>query len=108
MLAIRAKSSDSWLDPEFGGLVAWKFGGRLWRRVAREHGVFITLTYRRDPYAGPQDLYLRAGEGKHVARFMERLGKATGENFGGRWVCKAEFQDRGWVHFHLLVCHDEN
>ena len=103
VIAVRVKRSGSWLDHECSGLLGWKLGQRLWQRCQGRRGVFVTLTYRRDEWQGPFDLYRSSGEQQHVPLFLRRLARAVGESFTGKWICKAEFQRGGWLHFHLII-----
>jgi hypothetical protein len=92
------------MDRIYGRVLAMKLAARLWERCKSERdGRFLTLTYRRDEYDGPQDLYRRSGEDRHVRRFIEDLAAYLGESLTGRWLCKLEFQKGGWVHWHLVV-----
>lgn len=108
MIGVRVKRSGSWLDPECAGLLGWHLGRRLWARVsarlaAGEKGVAITLTYRRDEYADAEDLYQSQKERQDVPLFMRRLGRVLCRNVTGDWICKAEFQQGGWLHFHIIL-----
>lgn len=103
MVAVKERSSGSWLDPKCSGLLGYKLGKRLWNRCQGRRGVFLTLTYRRDEYSGPIELYRRAAAEQHVALFMRRLSRRLGRSLKGKWICKLEFQEGGWVHFHLLI-----
>lgn len=77
---------------------------RLERRYADGRpAVFVTLTYRRDEWDGPQSLWFAQSQDRHVRRFIERLSAITGDDYTGRWFCKLEFQGGGWVHWHLLI-----
>jgi len=73
-----------------------------------EKALFITLTYRRDDYQGPLDLYRTQSEEQHVPMFLRRLARALGvESLRGKWIRKMEFQDGGWPHFHLVLLWDK-
>ncbi len=76
---------------------------RLLRRLKGCRGVFITLTYRREEWVSPLELYRDASESQHVAMFIRRLQRALGTKLTGRWFCKLEFQSGGWVHWHLII-----
>ncbi len=102
-LEIRPGRSKSWLDRSYSRVLSAKLSDRLTRRCSGETGLFLTLTYRRDEFDGPRDLYRTAGSDRHVRRFIESLSNFIGESLTGRWLCKMEFQRGGWVHFHLLV-----
>ncbi|HEX5470564.1 MAG TPA: hypothetical protein VFW73_01700, partial [Lacipirellulaceae bacterium] len=102
-IGVRVKYSGSWLDPNCAGLLGWKLGQKLWRRCRGEVGLFLTLTYRRDEYASGQELYYRQQERQDVPLFMRRLSRALGVSLKGKWLCKAEWQSGGWIHFHLVI-----
>lgn len=101
--SVRLKGQDSWLDPESAGLLGWKLGKRLAARIAGCEGRFITLTYDRSRFADAQDCFDRARAQKHVSRFMRKLGQLLGVNLRGKWLCKMEFQEDGWVHWHIVL-----
>lgn len=103
LFRIRRAGSRSWLDYQWSRAFGARLAARLEERCKGRKGVFLTLTYRREEYDGPRDLYKRASEEKHVAMFMRRLGRLLGGSLSGRWICKLEFQQGGWVHWHLLV-----
>jgi len=103
MIGVREKHSDSWLDPRCASLVAFKFGRRLWNRCKGRKGVCFTLTYDRSKYDSSRDLYRRSREEQHVALFMRKLSRLTGEDYKGKWICKMEFQQGGWVHWHIIL-----
>lgn len=103
MIAVRVKTSGSWLDPNCSGLVGWKFGRRLWKRCKGETGLALTLTYRHDDYANSQELWHRQQERQDVPLFIRRLARALRTSLKGRWVCKLEFQSGGWVHWHIIL-----
>lgn len=102
-VAVREKFTESWLDPRCSALVGWKVGQRLWARCRGKQGLFLTLTYKRDDYDDPQDLWHRARQEQHVALFFRRLSKHLHTNLKGRWCCKLEFQQGGWVHWHIIL-----
>lgn len=102
-IRVRRSGSRSWLDYQWAGAFGARLASRLEERCEGERGVFITLTYRRTEYASPRDLYRQASEKKHVAEFMKRLARFLGEPLKGRWICKMEFQEGGWVHWHLIL-----
>lgn len=103
MIAFRVRSSRSWLSAQFGRSASRALAERLIERCQGEKGLFLTLTYKRDEYEDPQDLYRRASEEQHVPMFIRKLCKALGRSLRGQWMCKLEFQKGGWVHWHLLV-----
>jgi hypothetical protein len=103
MIAVKVTSSRSWLDREFGKVAAAKLAARLVDRVRGEVGVFLTLTYQREAWESPLELYRAAAEERHVRLFMRRLSAELGQSLSGRWLCKLEFQRGGWVHWHLVL-----
>lgn len=103
MLSLKPRISKSWLDTRHARRLGYELAERLCTRCKGEKGVFLTLTYRRDEWEGPRDLYRATSSERHVRRFMERLGELLGTSFAGRWLCKLEFQKDGYVHFHLVV-----
>jgi hypothetical protein len=76
---------------------------RLTKRCNGERGVFLSLTYNRNAYDTPRDLYRAASTEQHVAMFIRRLSRALGHKLTARWICKMEFQAGGWVHWHLII-----
>lgn len=102
-IGVRVQNSGSWLDPNCAGLLGWKLGQKLWRRCRGKIGVFLTLTYRRDEYSSAQDLYYRQRERQDVPLFIRRLSRLLGVSLKGKWLCKAEFQSGGWIHFHIVL-----
>jgi hypothetical protein len=102
-IRIRRAGTRSWLDYQWSGAFGARLASRLEQRCEGERGVFITLTYQRSKYECPRDLYREASERKHVAEFMKRLARYFGESLSGRWICKMEFQEGGWVHWHLII-----
>lgn len=102
-MEIRQNRSQSWFSREGSILQSMKLAQRLKARCSGEEGVFITLTYRRDEWESPRDLYHATGEDRHVRRFMATLAEYLGESLNGRWLCKLEFQRGGWVHWHILL-----
>lgn len=102
-IRVRRSGSRSWLDYQWARAFGAKLATRLEERCAGERGLFLTLTYRRDQYNDPRHLYREASEKKHVAEFIKRLARHLGESLTGRWICKMEFQEGGWVHWHLIL-----
>lgn len=102
-IRVRRSGSRSWLDYQWAKAFGAKLAARLEERCTGERGVFLTLTYQRNEYENPRDLYRQASEKKHVAEFIKRLARFLGESLTGRWICKMEFQEGGWVHWHLIV-----
>jgi hypothetical protein len=95
--------SRSWCDPEYGKIMAAQFRSKLLARCRGRKGLFLTLTYRRDEWGGPHELWRAQGDEQHVALFMRSLSRAMGVELSGKWVCKAEFQAGGWVHWHIII-----
>lgn len=102
-LRVRRGGARSWLDYQWSRAFGARLAARLEERCHGERGVFITLTYQREQYDCPKELYQQASEQKHVAEFMKRLSRFLGEKLSGRWICKLEFQEGGWVHWHLIL-----
>lgn len=103
MLRIRQKQSRSWFNPQYAKKLSYELANRLVDRCRGEKGLFITLTYRPDDWATPQELFEAASRDRHVRAFIRRLSNITGEDLTGRWLCKMEFQQNGNVHWHLVV-----
>lgn len=103
MIGIRERRFGSWLDRASAVCLGTKFGYRLWERCKGNPGVFVTLTYDRAPYEDALDLYRSQRERQHVAIFIRRLSKRLGVSLKGKWVRKMEFQEGGWVHWHLII-----
>jgi hypothetical protein len=103
MIEFRVRSSRSWLDVKYGKILSHELADRLVERCKGEQVLKIELTYRREEYSDPADLYIRASEERHVRRFIESLKKYLKVNLTGKWLCKMEFQQCGWVHWHLLL-----
>lgn len=102
MNEFRQSSPASWLHPEGQRAVSARLRERLLKRCRGHDGRVITLTYRRDEYPNPLELYRRAAERQDVPMFLRRLKKEVG-SLSGRWICKLEFQKGGWVHWHLII-----
>ena len=103
VVRLRRKGMRSWFDVQWGPLFKLFLSRRLIARCKGERGVFLTLTYDRDAYDSACDLYDRAQRERHVREFMRRLSRALGESVKGKWICKLEFQEGGWVHWHILL-----
>lgn len=99
----RQRRIRSWLDESFSRVLARQLTERLLDRCRGERGLLVTLTYRRDEYESARDLWRAQSDDQHVPLFMRRLGRAIGEDLRGRWIAKAEFQEGGWVHFHVVL-----
>ena len=100
---VRCSRSSSWLDPEAGMCKGARLGERLITRCKGHRGLFVTLTYDRSNYADGLDLYRDCQDGQHVPLFIRRLERRIGQSLRGKWICKAEFQTGGWLHFHLII-----
>lgn len=103
MIEIRPTGTESWLNARFARRLSAKLGRRLWERCQGRRGLFVTLTYRRDEYASPLDLYRKQSEHRHVREFLRRVARHLGRDLSGKWFCKLEFQRGGWVHWHLII-----
>jgi hypothetical protein len=103
MIFLKVRGSKSWLDPKSQPSLSAKLADRLWNRCHGRRGLFVTLTYRRDEYNDPLDLYRTQAEQQHVPLFLRKVSRHLGENLKGRWFCKMEFQDGGWVHWHIII-----
>ncbi|MDP6771105.1 MAG: hypothetical protein QF704_10450, partial [Anaerolineales bacterium] len=68
-----------------------------------DHALFITLTYDRSNFESASHLYREQSEKRHVRLFIRRLSAYLGQSLNGKWVRKMEFQNGGWVHFHLII-----
>ncbi len=71
--------------------------------MKERRGLFITLTYRRDEYENPRELYYQMKEQQHVPLFIRRLSRYLNTSLTGKWMRKMEFQEGGWIHFHLII-----
>ena len=103
MIEIRARNSRSWMDTHYGRVLANQVADALVERCVGEKVLKMELTYERSAYASPQELFDRAGDERHVRRFIESLGKFLGCKLTGKWLCKMEFQRGGWVHWHIIL-----
>jgi len=68
-----------------------------------EKALFITLTYDRNNYKNPAQLYREQSEQRHIRLFIRRLSNYLGVSLNGKWIRKMEFQNGGWIHFHLII-----
>lgn len=93
----------SWLHPEGQKIKAAELAAKLMDRMKGRRGVFVTLTYRRERYNTPGELYEVQRRERHVRRFIEKLEGISGQDLTGKWCRKMEFQSGGWVHFHLVI-----
>lgn len=103
MCEVKQHSSSSWFSREGSRRQAAKLRERLVRKCHGQAGVFLTLTYSREEWGGPRELYRAASAERHVRRFIEGLSAYLGESLTGRWIRKMEFQRGGWVHWHLII-----
>jgi hypothetical protein len=102
-MEVKKREPRSWLSATTGPAIAAAFGERLSKRLEGKSGVFVTLTYDRENWSDAYEVYRAAGEERHVRLFIRRLGEYLGESLRGRWACKMEFQEEGWVHWHLVL-----
>lgn len=103
MMMVREKISRSWFDRQGARLLAAEFAGKLEERMKNRKGIFLTLTYDRNNYQTPGELYQAQKDERHVRRFIARLEAEMGIDLTGKWCRKMEFQKGGWVHFHLVI-----
>ncbi len=103
MIAIKVPSLKSWFDPLSVPSLSFNLAERIKNRMGRRRGLFITLTYRRDDHESPRELFYQMKEQQHVPLFIRRLQKYLGISLKGKWMRKMEFQDGGWIHFHLII-----
>lgn len=103
MIGIRERRFGSWLDRASAIVLGCIQGHLLWERCKGQEGIFITLTYNHYAFADAWDCYRCQSEKKHVARFFQRLSKRLGRSFKGQWIRKMEFQENGWVHWHIVL-----
>lgn len=61
---------------------------------------FLTLTLDQSLFEGPLSAYFTVTDNfsRRIKSVCEAMGKRD-----ARWCCKMEFQENGWVHFHLAV-----
>ncbi len=103
MIAVKVPSLKSWFDPLSVPFLSFNLAERIKNRMGGRRGLFITLTYRHDDYESPRELYYQMKEQQHVPLFIRRLSRYLGESLTGKWMRKLEFQEGGWVHFHLII-----
>lgn len=103
MMFFKVKGTKSWLDPLSQRSLSANLCKRLWDRCHGRRGLFVTLTYKRDDYESPLDLYREQSEQQHVPLFLRKVSRYLGVNLKGKWFCKMEFQDGGWVHWHIII-----
>ncbi|MEM7628131.1 MAG: hypothetical protein AAF356_01780 [Planctomycetota bacterium] len=99
----RSKECRSWLDRKWASVFSRDLYHRLKRRLKGEKWLMLTLTYRPGDWSSARDLFRSQREHRHVREFIDRLGRALGENLTGRWMRKMEFQKNGNVHWHLII-----
>lgn len=110
-IRISKKLCMSWIDPEGGPRLAHAFQQRLEAKLDIDsertaNSRFITLSYDREPYGdqGQFDLWNEAQRGDgHLKLFWRRLSRRLKRKFSGKWVAKKEFQEGGWLHWHILL-----
>ncbi len=105
MISVKIPGLKSWFDPLSVPFLSFNLEDKLKKRMKGRRGLFITLTYRRDDYDSPWDLYCQMKEQQHVPLFIRRLARRLGVSLTGKWMRKMEFQDGGWIHFHLVIDH---
>lgn len=97
---VKKKTDDEWLDDKQGDKknngrrARWKFM-RIINNNFDENSKFVTLTFAENITDVEQANY-------HLTKFIQRLKT----HFKGEeivYVCSIEFQDRGAVHYHLLL-----
>jgi len=103
MIKISVPGLKSWFDPSSAAVLKNQLVEKISDRMQGKKGLFITLTYNRDNYDSPRDLYRKQSEQQHVALFIRRLSRFLKIPLSGRWMRKMEFQEGGWVHFHLVL-----
>ena len=103
MIRLRVRGSKSWLDPTSQFALSMMLAHKLVDRCRGKRGVFVTLTYRRDEFEDPCDLYRKTGEQQHVPLFLRKVSRYLGVSLKGKWICKLEFQKGGWVHWHIII-----
>ena len=109
-IRIRRNICLSWLDPEGGKRLARSLQKRLQTKLdldprKTKRSRFVTLTYDRSPYGeqGQYTLWQMAHRGDgHIRQFIRRLERRLGRKLTGQWIAKKEFQDGGWLHWHLI------
>lgn len=105
---VKSYRSDSFLSPN--SRASTKLSTRLSDRYAlrgEPKCLFITLTYNREDYKSPLHLYREQREQRHFRRFVARVSNYLGEDTNGKWIRKIEFQEGGWIHFHLILDTDK-
>lgn len=103
MIEWRRAMFRSWADPMWGRIASAELGERLVDRCRGEKGVLLTLTYAAREWSSARECWHAQREGQHLPLFMRRLGRALGEDLAGRWFAKVEFQESGFVHFHVVL-----
>ena len=103
MIAVKVPNLKSWFDPLSVPFLSFNLAEKIKNRMGCRRGLFITLTYRRDDYESPRELYYQMKEQQHVPLFIRRLSRHLGISLTGKWMRKLEFQEGGWVHFHLII-----
>jgi hypothetical protein len=102
-MLVRRLRSGSWADPRDAACLGAVLRERLARRIADERGLFITLTYAREPWADARACYRAASEERHVREFIRRLRREFPACRKAPWMCKLEFQEDGFPHWHLVI-----
>jgi hypothetical protein len=99
MISLRVPGLKSWFDPRSVPALSFELCTKLRTRMANKRGLFITLTYDRNDYESPLDLFYAQQERQDVPMFIRRLQKYLDKSLSGLWMRKMEFQANGWVHF---------
>lgn len=104
MLRIHRVVPLSWFHPEGARILAARLARRAVKRMDKG-GLFLTLTYDREQWGGPRELYEDSRDKRHVRHFLRRLEKYLGASLRGQWLRKMEFhRDKsGWIHWHVLL-----
>lgn len=103
MLRVRQTRSGSWLDAESVHYNGYALSRRLRDRCEGHAGLFVTLTYRPGDFESSRDLYRKCSHEQHIPLFLRKLSRYLGQDLRGRWLAKMEFQQNGYIHFHIIV-----
>lgn len=103
LLTVTNHSSTSWFDAIGSRRKAFAVSAALQEEMTDRSFLFLTLTYKRDEYDGPEKLWRAAKEKRHFSRFIDRLERRLGRNLRGKWFAKIEFQEGGWLHWHVVL-----
>lgn len=103
MIELKHTGCESWFNPDYAKKLSAQLGDDLWKRCEGRRGLFVTLTYDRSKYRDALDLYRRQADEQHVPLFLRKVSRRLGVSLKGRWFSKLEFQQGGWVHWHLII-----